>query len=204
MALDVSTTTIGIAIIDYDDGYNIASVKTSWYRPNHTKKKWHELDSLTHLRLIDEAEQEILRVALQNEIDEFVVEDYVQYLGGGSTAQTIIPLAVLNMTLRMAIWRRFYIEPVPLSVMKVRHAIKRTKKLPPKEDIPKLIDKILAKGVKYGNWEYKVNKRTKKKELAQESYDMADAVAVGLAYIKIKSSPKPKKRSKKKRSRKRK
>jgi hypothetical protein len=199
MALDVSTTTIGIAIIDYDDGYQPTLVHHSWYRPNHTKKKWHELDPTTHLQLIDEAQHEIFHVARRWSIDEFVIEDYVQYLGGGSTAKTIIPLAVLNMSLRMTMWKND-IEAVPLSVMKIRHTLKTSKKLPTKEEIPSLLDKLLGK--KVVKWEYKINRRTKKKELAQESYDMADAIAVGLAHIKIKSSPPKKKRPKKRAKRK--
>jgi Holliday junction resolvasome RuvABC endonuclease subunit len=198
MALDVSTTTIGIAIIDYDDGYDVRSLQTGWYRPNYTKQKWHELDPATHLILIDAAQHEIMHWAQRNKIDEFVIEDYVQYLGGGSTAKTIIPLAVLNMSLRLMIWKMFAIEPVPYSVMKVRHTIKTGKTLPAKEEIPKLVDKLLGKGMGHG-WEYKTNRRTKKKELTQESYDVADAIAVGLAHIKIKSSP-PKKKGLKKRA----
>ena len=202
MALDVSTTTIGIAIIDYEeDGYNVLSVKGYWYRPNNTKKKWHELDPVTQLQLIEKAQGEIYSAAYMNVIDEFVIEDYVRFMGGGSTAKTIIPLAVLNTFLRMTIWK-LGIEPQPLSVMKIRHALKQTKKLPTKEEIPNLLDKILDR--KTHKWEYKTNKRTKKRELTQEMYDVADAIAAGLAYVKIKSSPKPKKTSKKKRGRKRK
>jgi hypothetical protein len=176
----------------------VLAVQTDWYRPNHTKKKWYELDPITHLQLIEEAQHEIYHLAHEHKIDEFAIEDYVQYLGGGSTAKTIIPLAVLNMSLRMTIWRAFEIEPVPLSVMKVRHTLKTGKKLPAKEDIPNLLDKLLGRPVR--KWDHKVNRRTKKRELTQEMYDVADAVAVGLAHIKIKSSPPKKKRSKKKRA----
>jgi len=154
MALDVSTTTIGIAIIDYEeDGYNVLSVKGYWYRPNNTKKKWHELDPVTQLQLIEKAQGEIYSAAYMNVIDEFVIEDYVRFMGGGSTAKTIIPLAVLNTFLRMTIWK-LGIEPQPLSVMKIRHALKQTKKLPTKEEIPNLLDKIL--GRKTHKWEYKM------------------------------------------------
>jgi hypothetical protein len=202
MALDVSTTTIGIAIIEYDDGYQPSVMYSDWIRPNATGKKWHELTPVEQLEIIRDTSLEIHKLAKMFLIDEFVIEDYVRFMGGGSTANTIIPLAILNSSLRMTIWRDFGIEPQPLSVMKIRHALKLAKDLPTKEEIPKLLDKILKR--KAHDWEYKTNKRTKKKELTQEMYDVADAIAAGLAYVKIKSSPKKKRTPKKRSSRKRK
>jgi hypothetical protein len=109
---------------------------------------------------------------------------------GSSSANTVIPLAILNMTLRLAI-RDIGITPEALNVLKIRHTLKLTKVLPKKEDIPELVAQHL--GIPYP-WLYKINRRTKQQQILEESYDVADSIAVALTWAKLQTVPKKKSR----------
>jgi hypothetical protein len=177
LSLDASTTTIGISIIDYDDGYNCELIYCEFYKPDK---------SINLLDMLIKARSYILDIAIKYTINEFVIEDYIKFMKGSSSASTVIPLAILNTTLRLMIWDQLQIQPQALNVLKIRHALKLTKKLPIKEEIPDLVAYHL--GIEYP-WLYKINKRTKQQVIKEESYDIADSIAVGLAFIKIKSIP---------------
>jgi Holliday junction resolvasome RuvABC endonuclease subunit len=187
IGIDASTTTVGIAILEYSvdgychyDGYHNVFEKLihyEYYKPN---KKLDILD------MVIETREYILGVARKFKVDEFVIEDYVRFMANNSTAATTIPLAILNMSLRLAVLDNLEITPHALNVMKIRHTLKLDKKLPAKEDIPELV--ALRLGISFP-WEMKINKRTKKQEPKTESYDMADAMAVALAWLRIQSRP---------------
>ncbi len=126
------------------------------------------------------------------------LEDIILFMKGHSTAATVSALAVLNRTVGLAIYNQSGKPPELLNVMKVRHALKINKRLPGKEEIPDLVSHHLK--IEFP-WVFKEKGRGKNKELKtiEENYDMADAMAVGLAYIKIKDiESQPKKPSKKK------
>jgi Holliday junction resolvasome RuvABC endonuclease subunit len=186
LSLDASTTTIGIAVIDYNNGYQCKLIHSEYYKPDK---------SIDLLDMLIKARSYILDIAIKYEINEFVIEDYLKFMKGKSSAATVIPLAILNTTLRLMIWDQLQIQSQALNVLKIRHALKLTKQLPTKEEIPDLVAHHL--GIKY-NWLYKINKRTKQQVIREESYDVADAIAVGLALVKIKSIPVKKKGSRKK------
>lgn len=183
MGLDASTTTIGIAIIDYEDGYKPILVHSSFYKPDKTNGM---------LDMLKNARAHILNLFGKYQVQEFVIEDYIKFMKGSSSAGTVIPLSILNMTIRLAILD-LGINPEALNVLKIRHTLKITKTLPKKEDIPELVSEHL--GIPYP-WLYKINKRTKQQQIMEESYDVADAIAVGLAWAKIKTAPKKKSRTK--------
>lgn len=176
LGLDASTTTVGVAILDYTDGYVPSLVHCEYYKPNKD-------DGILNMLITTRAY--ILEVANKYKIDEFAIEDYIRFMKGASSASTTIPLAILNMTLRLAILDEFNIQPVALNVLKIRHALKLTKKIPPKEDMPELVAKHLGINFPY------VYRKNRKKEpvIADCSYDMADAIAVALTFIKVKSIP---------------
>jgi len=94
------------------------------------------------------------------------------------------------MTLRLAILD-MGITPEALNVLKIRHTLKLTKVLPKKEDIPELVSHHLK--IPYP-WLYKTNRRTKQQQIMEESYDVADSMAVALAWAKLKTAPKKKSR----------
>jgi Holliday junction resolvasome RuvABC endonuclease subunit len=179
IGLDASTSVIGIGIIDYD-GYNTILVHCEYYKPDKTNGI---------LEMLRQARDYILSIAIKYNIDEFVIEDYIRFMKGSSSAATTIPLAILNMTLRLAILDNLNINPECLNVLKIRHTLKLSKQLPAKEDMPDLVAHHL--NIDYP-WLYKINKRTKQQVIMEESRDVADAISVALAYIKLQQKP-PKK-----------
>jgi Holliday junction resolvasome RuvABC endonuclease subunit len=172
LGLDASTTTIGISVIDYDDGYKSQLIHCEYYKPDKS-------DGL--LNMLINTRMYILNIATKYDINEFVIEDYVRFMKGKSSASTTIPLAILNMTLRLS-FLDCGIIPQTLNVLKIRHTLKLDKKLPAKEDMPELVAKHL--GIQYP-WLYRTN-RKKEQVIMEESYDIADSIAVALAYIKCK------------------
>ena len=187
LGLDASTSTIGIAVIEYDiDGYFPHLIHSEYYKP---EKADGILDMLLKARTY------ILNIARRFNIDEFVIEDYVRFMKNSSSAATTIPLAILNITLRLTILDNLHIQPSSLNVLKIRHALKKKNILPKKEEIPELVAEYLR--IPYP-WLYKINKRTKEQQIMEESYDVADAMAVALAWIKLKSRPVRKAASRKK------
>lgn len=177
MGLDASTSTIGISIIDYDE-LGLKLVHSEYYKPDKSD------GILEMLRL---ARAHILNLFGKYQVQEFVIEDYVRFMKGASSAATVIPLAILNMTLRLAILD-MGLNPEALNVLKIRHTIKIGKKLPAKEEIPELVAQHL--GIQYP-WLYRTN-RKKEQVIMEESYDVADAIAVSIAFIKLKYKPKSK------------
>lgn len=174
LALDASTSTIGISVLSYDENFKFKLLHSDYYKPDKSNGI---------IDMLIKARDHIKNIAIKYSITEFVIEDYVRFMKGSSTAATVIPLAILNMTLRLMIVDNFGIEPNALNVLKIRHAIKLNKELPKKEDIPLLLERHFD--FKYP-WFYKYNKRKKEDVIMEESYDMADAIAVSLAYVKIK------------------
>lgn len=181
MGLDASTSTIGISIIDYEDDYKPRLVYCEYYKPDKTNGM---------LEMLHLARTHILNLFVKYNVQEFVIEDYVRFMKGASSAGTVIPLAILNMTLRLAILD-LGIAPEALNVLKIRHTIKLTKILPKKEEIPELVSQHLK--IPYP-WLYKINKRTKLQVVMEESYDIADSMAVALAWAKLQVTPKKKSR----------
>jgi Holliday junction resolvasome RuvABC endonuclease subunit len=184
IGLDASTTTIGISIIDFD-GYNLTLVYNDFYKPDKD-------DDL--LFKIKKAKMHVGNLCSLYSPDVFVIEDYVKFMKGASSAATTIPLAVMNMTLRLMANELYELTPQCLNVLKIRHALKLTNELPEKHEMPEIVAYHL--GLKEFPWRKKIN-RKKEEVIMEESYDMADAMAVALAWIKTTQTPKIKKSRKK-------
>lgn len=170
MGIDASTATIGLCIVDYCD--HTAKLKHQEYYKPPTKGNLFE-------RLA------AVRVYIQEKIDEFnpddlAIEDIALFMKL-STARTITTLAVLNRTVGLAIYDKTNKPPYLYNALRIRHAIKLDKNLPPKEDIPELVAKVLKFKFPY---EYKKT-RDGSKKLKEEIFDMADAIAVALCHIKM-------------------
>ena len=179
LGMDVSTSTAGLAILDYDpDGYdNIKLVYSGYYKPDK---------SISVLDMLVKARKHILDLAVEYSVDEFAIEQYIQFMKGKSSANTVIPLAVINTTVQLSILDFFNKETKVLNVLTIRHALKFGKELPKKEDMPELVAKHL--GIEFP-WVYKYNKKKKENEIAVEAGDIADGIAVALSFIKVKSRP---------------
>jgi len=180
LGLDVSTTTIGIAIVEFEKDISDAKlIHTEYYKPN---KKTDEINRLK------EAVDYILKIAEKFKVDDVAVEEYIKFMKGSSGASTVIPLAIINTTLRLFIYEKLNIMPFVYNVLTIRHALKFNKKLPAKEDIPEIVARHLNINFPY---EYKINRKTKQQDIKIESYDVADSVAVALAHIKKTTEIKP-------------
>ena len=166
LGLDISSTTIGIAVLDLNEATKqIKVIDYDHYKPI---KKGNILD-----RLI-KTQKDIKKIIEQSKPDHIAIEDIVSFMGGGSTAQTIITLASFNRMIGLLAYQHLGRSPELFNVMSIRHGLKLTKELPPKEQMPEILAQHL--GIKF-QYLYKKND-----EIASESYDRADALAVATYY----------------------
>jgi len=167
LSLDASSTTIGLAIIDYDD-QSMTLVHKEYYKP---PKKGNLFERLSAVRIF-----------IQDKVDEFKpdctsMEDIVLFMKF-STAKTITTLAILNRTVGLAIYDKIKKPPYLYNALRIRHAIKPTKALPPKEDIPDVVANILN-----FDFDFKMRRSKGKQIRAEENYDIADAIACGICHV---------------------
>jgi Holliday junction resolvasome RuvABC endonuclease subunit len=182
LSLDASTSTIGLAVFDYTNFSDKKLIHYEYFKP---PKNGDIFERLAKVR-------DFIYTKLDKySPDEVALEDIILFMKNKSSAATISSLAVLNRTVGLTIYNNCGKSPTLLNVMKIRHAIKTDKKLPSKEEIPNLVATHLLMEFP---WIF-----NKKGKVIEENYDMADAIAVGLAFIKIKDIElAPKKESKKK------
>lgn len=178
LGLDASTTTIGWSIIEFNE--EKFELKTyGYYKP---------LKDINIFESLNETRKFVQDLVIHHMPDEVVIEEFLLFMKGKSNAKTISSLAILNRTVGLAC---FNVGKMPtlLSVTKVRHAIKKDKVLPPKEDIPELVSSYLNKDFP---WQYSTKGRAKGKPII-ENYDIADSIALCIALIKLKQKEKIKK-----------
>lgn len=161
-ALDISSTTIGWAVLD------ILNTKISFFAGGFIKppKEGHLFERLKKTQI---AVQALLKLY---QPDHCAIEEIAQFIPRKSTANTIITLAVFNRAVGMTVYEFLGKPPIFYPVMTIRHGIKEGIKPPAKEDIPKLVEKLLS--IKIPR-EYNRNNKVR-----VELYDRADAIAVGL------------------------
>jgi Holliday junction resolvasome RuvABC endonuclease subunit len=182
LGLDASTTTIGISVLKYNSESNETTlIYHEFYKPN-------KADGI--ITMIIQARDYILNICNKFNIDIFVIEEYIKFMKGKSSSATIIPLAVLNTFLQAAVVDTLKKTPNVLNVLKIRHAIKLTKVFPDKSQVPE----IMAHHLKLSEfpWYKKIN-RKKEEVIIEESYDVADSMAVAFTWIKLNLMPKPEK-----------
>lgn len=175
MSLDASSSTIGLAILE-QKGNKIKLIHHDYWKPPKDGTLFERLSTIKSW---------FIKQLNKWNPNEFVIEDIIQHLKKGSGANTIILLAILNRTICLTYYEQRNKHPNLLNVMKIRHKLKFDKDLPSKEDIPELVAKHL--GISFP-WYTRTIKKTGEEKIRQESYDVADAIAVGLAFIKIQSS----------------
>lgn len=166
VGLDASTKTIGFCVLEIID----SKINLRHLEHFSPPKKGNIFERLNKVReyIFDKLEQ--------FKPDKVILEDVVLFMAGRSTAKTITSLAILNRTVGLAVMNKMGEAPELLNVMSIRHSIKKNKKLPAKEEIPELVAEILDIDFP---WVY-----NKKGQVAPESYDQADSIAVALAWIK--------------------
>lgn len=132
----------------------------------------------TYIERLVKTRNKIDNILKQYLPDEIAIEQITQFMSGRSTAKTIIALARFNACVGLACYDYSGKSPEFYSVMKIRHAIKRDKKLPDKLEIPELLAYHL-------NIDFPFQYMKKKPEkIAVESYDMADSLAVAYYHYK--------------------
>ena len=178
LGLDASTSTIGIGIIEFDENYRSKDnpfdksqlIYHEYYIPDKS-------NGIIHMLLT--TREYIQKLLLKYQIDVCVIEDYARFMKGKSSAATIIPLAILNVTLRLLCFDMGILQDA-LNVRSIRSALKINKQTPKKEDIPDFLVHHLK--LDEFPYYYKLN-RKKEKIIRKESYDVADGVAVALSWV---------------------
>lgn len=164
IGLDVSSTTIGICILDIIDN-QLQLVKYDFYKPS---KEGHILERLSKTKKF------FTTLFKEYKPTHIAIEDIVSFMRNASTAQTVIVLASFNRMLGLLAYEHLKKMPQMFSVLAIRHGLKLTDQLPAKEEMPMLVEQHLD--IKFN---YLYNRNNK---LRPENFDMADAMAVALHY----------------------
>ena len=173
LGLDASSKTIGIAIIDYDDN-QLSLHDCFYYKP---PQKGNIFERMSKVRIY------IQKLIDTYKPDDVSLEDIVLHMKGHSTAKTITTLAVLNRTVGTAVFDKHGKAPYLYNVMRIRHAIKNNKDLPPKEEIPNLVADHLGLSFPYlTNSKGEVVKK-KNGDFKEENFDIADGIACALCHV---------------------
>lgn len=171
LALDISTTTIGISFLTYDDT-SIKLTHIEDYKPN---KKGELLERLV------ETKAYILSIIKKLNPDEIAIEKHIEYMKA-SNSKTILLLAIFNQMIALLSYEAINKLPHIINVNSVRAIIKppNTMGRLSKEDVPTALEYHL--GIK---WEYLYTKakRNKIAKIDMRTYDRADSCACGIAYI---------------------
>lgn len=166
LGFDVSSQNIGWAVLE-KTGNNFILLKYGVYQP---PKKGTIFQRLLHTKkwLVD--------LLLLHKPSKIFIEDIIQFMGGGSTAKTIISLTSFNRLVGLTCLETCALDPTMMSVQTVRAKLKKLSKSPTriaKADVAKTIEKIL--NINFP-WIYKKNG-----VLAPSNADLADAIAVAIA-----------------------
>jgi Holliday junction resolvasome RuvABC endonuclease subunit len=164
LGLDVSSTTIGICVLEIDDKNKINFVKCDYIKPS---KKGSILDRLLDTRIK-------LQAIIDKEKPDYIgIEDFIVFMKK-STATTLATLSAFNRMSGLLAFDHLGSHPGMFNVMTIRHGLKLSQALPKKEDMPELVAKHLGITFPYA--------KDKKGKIKEESFDMADSVAVALYY----------------------
>lgn len=166
LGFDVSSTTIGWCVLEFDETLNtIKFVKANYVKP---LKKGNIIE-----RIVDTRDK--VQIIINNVKPDYIgVEDIIQFMQGKSTAKTIIMLTTFNRMIGLCAYDFLQRSPELFNVMSIRHGLKLSKDLPKKEDIPDLVAKHLGITFPY--------EHDKKGKVKVESFDKADGIAVALYY----------------------
>lgn len=169
LGFDVSSTTLAYAAVDFYGMNRIELFECGFIKPIKTGSMLE--------RLFDTRDK-IDEVIDKYKPDQIVIEDIVQFMKGLSSAKTVLTLCSFNRMVGLCAYDYLGKAPEMLNVMSIRHCIRKQaglKKIPAKEDIPELLEKIA--GLKTP---ILMNKKNKVKD---ETYDLSDAIAVAYSYI---------------------
>lgn len=167
LAFDVSSSTTGYSIFEIIDN-SINLINSSYIKPIKTGNIIKDLA---------DTRDKIKTLIGEIKPTHIVIEDIIKFMSGKSSAQTIITLTSYNRMISLLAFDYLNQPPQMFSVMAIRHGLKINKIFPKKEDMPELVANHL--NIKFP-YEY-----NNKQKIKVESYDKADAIAVGLYYAFI-------------------
>jgi len=176
---DISSSTIGYASIIVKDGY-VLDVDCDYYKPNKIPTTIMSLVqtqkdmSIIVKKMKDKAEQ--WNVELMVAVEDFLLAHST------TSAQSITLLAVYNAAVCLALYNVTQVDPRPIPVATIRAKLRRlsgTKDIP-KEMVPDIVE-IIINDRKQNGWVLE-QYTGKKGAILKENYDIADGIAVALAY----------------------
>ena len=170
IGLDISSSTIGWALLSFDDSKNIRLDDYGHIKPPASSK-----GTLSYR--VSSAYDLCKNLLVNINPDYVAVEAYAnKFSHGRSSARTIIVLSVFNEMICMASLRALEKEPFRYAVSTIRSSISNflDKKMVSKDDNLDLI-----KGY-FNNFKVSLNRNNK---IKKESYDEADAISVALCHI---------------------
>lgn len=169
LGFDVSSSTIGIAVLSFNDKTKkIKFVSMEYLKP---------LSKGTLLERLLDTRDKINEIILRVKPDEIAIEDILMFVKGRSSANTVTVLASFNRMVGVLAIDFLKKMPGLYSALAVRHGIKLTSDFPEKDEIPDVVSKRLN-----FKFNFLLNKKNKPKE---ENYDMADAIAVALMHARV-------------------
>ncbi len=172
VGFDVSSSNVGYSVFEYDKD-NIKLIDYGVIKP---LKKVNVLVSLLDLKT------KVLEILNKHNPDDIAIEEIIQFMKGKSTAKTIITLASFNRMIGLCSMEFLKKEPKMLNVLTIRSKLKVNGKRPAKEEVPAAIEHHL--NIKFP-WIMKKSRKTKTMEINEQSYDLSDGIAAGLAFIFI-------------------
>jgi Holliday junction resolvasome RuvABC endonuclease subunit len=164
LGFDVSSSTTGYCFLDYNDKNKVSLLKLDYIKPIKTG---------TIIERLVDTRNKIKDIIEETKPDIIAIEEIIAFMKGSSTANTIITLTSFNRMIGLAAYDYLQRSPEMFSVLQIRHGIRRAadlKKLPAKEDLPNIMEKLLK--IKFP-WEY-----NKKGKQIIENYDKCDALCV--------------------------
>ena len=169
LGLDISSNTIGYAILEYDEE-NIILKEHGHIKPPKSDKGSLAFRANKSIYMLEQ-------LFLDKKPDIVASEAYVnKFTKGRSSANTIIVLSVFNEITSIACLRTLNIEPEKYAVVTIRSVLSKLSEasFSAKDEAFEFIIKY------FPTFQIKKNKNGKNKK---EAYDEADAVAVALTHI---------------------
>ena len=169
LGLDISSTTIGWAMISYDkENYSLESY--GHIKPSKNKK----YSKIEKLSMTYDMVKEVVH---KLNPDEIAIEQYAsKFSSGRSTARTIIVLSTYNEALSLCCYREFGKIPFRYAPVTIRSSISKyfDKKIKSKDDAFEFVCNNVS------NFKTKTNRLL---NIKKESYDEADAICVALCHF---------------------
>lgn len=189
LCFDVSSTTIGISSFDfYTESKKIWDIKLDYFKPPHEKGEIYNLNET-----FDSISEIVSSKAnhLKGELNVVIEEAPLFMTGGGSSAGTIRILGVYTRIVGLAVLRQTQLEPVYYPVATIRASLRKLVGIDEKiqkEEVPAALEKIVGR-LNLEPWMFPYikkevkGKRKSKKLYEDETYDMADSLAVGITAL---------------------